>query len=167
MLLRGLRWGLAGVLVAWTVLRLLGLDRGWPIVPLFAFTPWVAAVGAVGAVAAAVLGRLRFALLAGGCALVLIVALAPRVVPNRAPADAGGVRLRVLAANVSGEERAGPAIVSLARRLRVDVLSAVELTPQVADAYDAAGNARLLPYPSLNPPPASFRTRPLRRGPPP
>ena len=36
MLLRAVRWGLAGVLVAWTLLRLLGLDLGWPIVPLLA-----------------------------------------------------------------------------------------------------------------------------------
>ena len=156
MLLRAVRWGLAGVLVAWTLLRLLGLDPGWPIVPLFAFTPWVAAFALVGAVAAALFGRKLFALLVGACALLLIVALAPRVMPNRAPADAEGVRLRVLAANVAGEERAAPEVVALARRLRVDVLAVAELTPEVADAYDAAGIAKLLPYRSLNPQPAFF-----------
>ena len=62
MLLRAVRWGLAGVLVAWTILRLFGLDRGWPLVPLFAFTPWVAGLALVGAVAAAVFGRKLFAL---------------------------------------------------------------------------------------------------------
>ncbi len=156
MLLRAVRWGLAGVLVAWTLLRLLGLDLGWPIVPLFAFTPWVAALAVVGAVAAALFGHKLFALLVGACALLLIVALAPRVVPNRAPVDAKGVRLRVLAANVAGEDRAAPAVVALARRLRVDVLAVAELTPEVADAYDAAGIAKLLPYRSLNPQPAFF-----------
>src|SRR4051812_30368075 len=170
MLLRAVRWGLAGVLVAWTLLRLLGLDRGWPIVPVLAFTPWVAALGLAGAGAAALFGRRLFALLAGACALALVVAIAPRLGPNRAPDEAKGVRLRVLAANVAGEERAGPAIVSLARRLRVDVLAAAELTPQVADAYDAAGIARLLPYRSLNPQPAFFGTGlygrlPLREAP--
>ncbi len=156
MLLRAVRWGLAGVLVAWTLLRLLGLDLGWPVVPLLAFTPWVAAVAAVGAVAAALFGRRLFALLVAACAVVLIVALAPRVVPNRAPADAKGVRLRVLAANVAGNEREGPAIVSLARRLRVDVLAVAELTREVANAYADAGIAKLLPYWSLNPQPAFF-----------
>src|SRR3954452_11530387 len=110
MLLRAVRWGLAGVLVAWTLLRLLGLDRGWPIVPLLAFTPWVAALALVGAVAAVLFGRRLFALLVGACAVLLIVALAPRVIPNRAPPDANGVRLRVLAANVAGEEHAAPEI---------------------------------------------------------
>jgi endonuclease/exonuclease/phosphatase (EEP) superfamily protein YafD len=156
MLLRAVRWGLAGVLVAWTLVRLLGLDRGWPLVALLTFTPWVAALALVGAVAAVVFGRRLFALLVGACAVVLIVALAPRVVPNRAPADAQGVRLRVLAANVAGEDRAAPQVVALARRLRVDVLAIAELTPQVADAYDAAGIAKLLPYRSLNPRPAFF-----------
>ena len=66
MLLRGLRWGLAGVLVAWTVIRLLGLDRGWPLVPLFAFTPWVAALALLGALAATLFRRWLFALVDGG-----------------------------------------------------------------------------------------------------
>jgi endonuclease/exonuclease/phosphatase (EEP) superfamily protein YafD len=170
MLMRAVRWGLAGVLVAWTLLRLFGLDRGWPLAPLFAVTPWLAALALVGAVAAAVFGRRLFALIAGACALVLIVVIAPRVIPNRAPDDAKGVRLRVLAANVSGNQLQGDAIVSLARRLRVDVFAVAELTPQVVDAYDAAGIARLLPYRSLNPQPAFFGTGlygrlPLREAP--
>ena len=107
MLLRGLRWGLAGALVAWTVIRLLGLERGWPLVPLLAFTPWVAALALVAAVIGAVLRRRLFALVAGACAFVLAVAIAPRLVPNRAPADAPGVRLRVLAANVGRRPRGG------------------------------------------------------------
>ena len=39
---RRLRWVLAGALVAWTLIRALGLERGWPLVPLLAFTPYVA-----------------------------------------------------------------------------------------------------------------------------
>jgi endonuclease/exonuclease/phosphatase (EEP) superfamily protein YafD len=170
MLLRAVRWGLAGVLVAWTLLRLLGLDLGWPVVPLLAFTPWVAALALAGAAGAALFGRRLFALLVGACALALIVAIAPRVVPNRAPDDADGVRLRVLAANVAGNPREGAATVALARRLRVDVLAVAELTPQVADAYDAAAIAKVLPYRSLNPQPAYFGTGlygrvPLREAP--
>ena len=64
MLLRGLRWGLAGVLVAWTVIRLLGLDRGWPLVPLVAFTPVVAALALLAALVAPVLRWRLFALVA-------------------------------------------------------------------------------------------------------
>ena len=108
MLLRAVRWGLAGVLVAWTVLRLFGLERGWPLVPLFAFTPWVAGLALLAAIGALVFGRFLFALLVGACAVVLLVALAPRVIPNRAPADAPGVRLRVLSANVAAQPDGRP-----------------------------------------------------------
>jgi endonuclease/exonuclease/phosphatase (EEP) superfamily protein YafD len=130
----------------------------------------VAALALVGAPAAAVFGRRLFALLVAACALVLIVAMAPRLIPNRAPGDAPGVRLRVLAANVAGNQAAGPGIVALARRLRVDVLAAAELTPQVVDAYDAAGIAAVLPYRSLHPLRAFYGTGlygkvPLREAP--
>ena len=117
MLLRALRWGLAGALVAWTLLRLLGLERGWPLVPLFAFTPCVAA-DAVGAVAAALSG--------GGCRAAVAAACALRCCsrcwcrgrsrpragrrPGRAAARARGQR--------RGQRRAGPVMVALARWLR-------------------------------------------------
>ena len=47
MLIRLLRWGLAGALVAWTLIRALGLERGYPLVPLFAFAPYVALLALV------------------------------------------------------------------------------------------------------------------------
>ena len=153
MLLRGLRWGLAGALVAWTLIRLLGLDRGWPLVPLFAFTPWVAAFALAVAIVAAVLRWRVFALVAGGCAIVLAVAIAPPVIPNRALEDAPGVRLRVLSANVAGETATGDDLRALIRRYRPDVLSVLELPPEVVRAYDAAGIGELLPHQVLEPRP--------------
>ena len=150
MLLRAVRWGLAGVLVAWTVLRLFGLERGWPLVPLFAFTPWVAGLALLAAIGALVFGRRLFALLVGACALVLLVALAPRVIPNRAPADAPGVRLRVLSANVAANPMAGQAMAALVRRYRPDIFSVIELPPEVVTAYQTAGVTKLLPHTALH-----------------
>ena len=110
MLLRRLRWVLAGALVAWTLIRAFGLERGWPLVPLFAFTPYVALLaaarrrgwprGGAGGRAPPWPARLR---------RVLLALLAPRAIPDRAPADAPGVRVRVLAANVAANEPAGAA----------------------------------------------------------
>ena len=158
MLLRGLRWGLAGALVAWTVVRLLGIERGWPLVPLFAFTPWVAALALVVAVVGAVLRWRRFALVTGACALVLAVAIAPRVIPNRAPEDAPGVRLRVLSANVAGNPSTADGVRALIRRYRPDVLSVLELPPQVVRAYSSAGIDELLPHQVLEPRPGFIGT---------
>ena len=149
MLLRGLRWGLAGALVAWTLIRLLGLDRVWPVVPLFALTPWVAALALLAAAVGAVLRWRLFALVCAASGLVLAVAIAPRVVPNRAPEDARGVRLRVLAANVGGV----PTHRARARRRRCAAgastsLSLVELPPEVGRAPTTPagiGDAAALP----------------------
>ena len=161
MLLRALRWGLAGALVAWTLIRLLGLERGWPLVPLLAFTPWVAAFALLVAIAgrrAAVAGvRARPAAPAG---LVLAVAIAPRVIPNRAPEDAPGVRLRVLAANVARRPRRRlPASARSCARYRVDVVSVLELPPEVVRAYELAGLSDLLPHQVLEPRPGVQRDR--------
>ena len=154
MLLRGLRWGLAGALVAWTVVRLLGLERGWPLVPLFAFTPWAAAFALLCALLGAVLRWRLFTLVCLACGLILAVAIAPRVIPNRAPEDAQGVRLRVLAINVAGNPETAGTVRALVRRYRPDVLSVLELPPEVVTAYDVAGIDELLPHQVLEPRPA-------------
>ncbi len=153
MLLRGLRWGLAGALVAWTLIRLLGLDRVWPVVPLFALTPWVAALALLAAAVGAVLRWRLFALVCAASGLVLAVAIAPRVVPNRAPEDARGVRLRVLAANVGGIPSTAAGIRARVRRYRVDVLAVLELPPEVVRAYDGGRHRRPAALPVLEPRP--------------
>jgi endonuclease/exonuclease/phosphatase (EEP) superfamily protein YafD len=153
MLLRGLRWGLAGALVAWTVTRLLGLERGWPLVPLFALTPWIAALALLAAAIGAVLRQRVFTLVCLACALVLAVVIAPRVIPNRAPADADGVRLRVLAVNVAADPATAFSVAELIRRYRPDVVSVLELPPEVVRAYDGAGIDELMPHQVLEPRP--------------
>src|SRR3954469_528837 len=109
MSLRLVRWGLAGALVAWTVVRAFGLDRGWPLVPLLAFTPYVTVLAVIAAALAAWRRWWAGALTAGLCAVVLIALLAPRAVPNRAPAGAAGIHLRVLSMNVAGDAAAARA----------------------------------------------------------
>lgn len=151
--LRRLRWGLAGALVAWTLIRVLGLERGWPLVPLLAFTPYVAAVALIGAAVAAWRRWWAGALVAGACAAVLIALLAPRAIPDRAPADPQGVRLRVLAVNLAGRYAVGPDMVAALRRWRVDVFAVAELTPLIADGFERAGIAEILPRSVLRPQP--------------
>ena len=146
MLLRCLRWGLAGALVAWTLIRALGLERGWPLVPLLAFTPYVAMLALV--VAGLALWRRWWTgvAVAGACAAILIALLVPRAVPNRAPEGAPGVRLRVLAANIAANDVTAKQMLDRVRRWDVDVFSAVELPPQAVLAYDRAGIRSLFPH---------------------
>jgi len=120
-------------------------------VPLFAFTPQVALLGLVGAAVAAWRRWWAGAALAAACSAMLLGLLAPRALPDRAPADAPGVRLRVLAANVGGADAAAPRVLNEVRRWDVDVFSAVELQPELALAYDSAGARSLFPHRTLRP----------------
>jgi endonuclease/exonuclease/phosphatase (EEP) superfamily protein YafD len=153
MLLRRLRWVLAGALVAWALVRAFGLERGWPLIPLFAFTPYVTLLALVVAVVAAWRRWWAGAAVTGASALVLLALLAPRAIPDRAPAGAPGVRVRVLAANVASNDRAAGPMIAAVRRWDVDVFSAVELSPAVVRAYKSAGAETLFPRRALQPRP--------------
>ena len=153
MLLRRLRWVLAGALVAWTLVRAFGFERGWPLVPLLAFTPYVAPLALLVTAVAVWRRWWAGAVVCGACAAFLLALLAPRAIPNRAPADAPGVRVRVLAANVAANEAAAGELIAAIRRWDVDVFSAVELPPAVVLAYERAGAGSLFPSRELQPRP--------------
>jgi endonuclease/exonuclease/phosphatase (EEP) superfamily protein YafD len=136
-------WLLVGACAAWVVVRVLGLERGFPLVPLLAFTP-LAALAAVVVVAVALLLRQRAAALAAAVlAAVLVVSVAPRALGG--PSDAAGPRLTVVSANMRFGGASAEALVALVRRSRADVLSVQELTPSLVQELDAAGLAELLP----------------------
>ena len=63
------------------------------------------------------------------------------------------MRLRVLAANVHGRPATASGIRALVRRYKPDVLSVIELPPEVVRAYEAAGIDDLLPHQVLEPRP--------------
>jgi endonuclease/exonuclease/phosphatase (EEP) superfamily protein YafD len=147
-------WLLVAPLLAWTAVRLLGLDRGWPLVPLVAFTPYVALLGVLAVAVVVGLRRWLAAAVAAVCAAALLWAVVPRGISDPEPAaGAQGKRLRVLAFNSAAAERPAADLVALARRERVDVMSVVELTPLAAAWLDASGARELLPERVLNPGP--------------
>jgi endonuclease/exonuclease/phosphatase (EEP) superfamily protein YafD len=144
-------WLLVAACAAWAVVRLLGLERGFPLVPLIAFTP-LAAAGAVAVAALAALLRERAAaVVAAVLAVVLIAVVAPRALGG--PSDADGPRLRVLSANMQFGTGSPEALVDAVRRTRADVLSVQELTPELASDLDTAGLAELLPERVIDPRP--------------
>jgi endonuclease/exonuclease/phosphatase (EEP) superfamily protein YafD len=131
------------------VVRGLGLERGYPLVPLIAFTPYVAAAGPV-ILLADVLAR-RWG--ASVVALVSVAVLAAGVVPRAVgdAAAAGGPRLRVLTANLHFGTVEAHAVVELVRRNDVDVLSVQELSAPTAARLRSAGLQRVLPHAVLHP----------------
>jgi len=139
-------WLLAAACLGWAVVRLLGLERGFPAVPLIAFTPFVAAAAAAIVLVALVLRQRSAALVAAVATLVLVAVVAPRALGGPSEPEGGdGPRLRVMTANMRFGHGSAEALVALVRRSRADVLSVQELTPELADRLEAAGLSALLP----------------------
>ena len=171
MLLRYVRWGLTGVLVgmllAATVIRAFGLDREWPLVPLLAFTPDGDSARAAAGACVRRWSRQRLqAVVTGGCAPD------PIGISRRAWSRTArrrmrpGVRLRVLAANVAGNDPAAPEVVGARTALRRRRLQRRRARARACGAYDAAARiGELLPHRVLHPLPGFSRHRPVLTAP--
>jgi len=143
-------WLLAVPCLGWAVVRLFGLERGFPVVQLMAFTPYVAAAAVVVAAVALVTRRWGAGAVAVVAAVVLCAVVVPRAIPDGGR-GANGPVLRVLSANLlagSGDERA---VLDLVRHLKVDVLALQEFTPGDAAGLVQAGVNDVLPYQALYP----------------
>jgi hypothetical protein len=142
------RWALAAALpwAAWAAVRATGSERGFPLVPALAFTPWAAATSVVPLAVAAWARSPAGAGLSAGAAATLASAVLARRGGGPAAAPPGGARLRVATVSLrKGHVRPGP-VLDLVRRHDVDVLAAAELTPQAHAALSAAGLDGLLPH---------------------
>ena len=160
-------WLPVAFLLGWTVIRLGGFDRGFPLVQVVAFTPYAALVALVVTGAAAASGRWAAAVAIAAVAVALAAVVVPRAVPSRRPAGAGqatqrsdragqrsagaGQRLRVLTANLLNGTADAAVLVAHVKVDDVDVLAVQEFTAEALAALDAAGIGELLPYRAVNP----------------
>jgi endonuclease/exonuclease/phosphatase (EEP) superfamily protein YafD len=161
-------WVLVAVGFGWLVIRVLGLERGYPLVPLIAYTPYVLVLAVPVAIAAA---ALRMWPAAGGAAAVG-VALAILVLPRAfgsgdSPDAAAARRVDVLTANLMLGNADPEALVEIVDRERIDLLAVQELTPRAVAALRRAGIGERLPERALFPAPRSagsglFARYPLR-----
>jgi endonuclease/exonuclease/phosphatase (EEP) superfamily protein YafD len=147
-------WVLVAPCVAWVVIRVFGLERGYPMVALLALTPLVVVGAALVAVAAALLQQRAAAVVAALAALALGGLVAPRALGG--PAEADGPRLRILTLNLHMQPRAADAVVALVRRTQPDVLSLQELTPQLAGELERQGLDELLTHSVVEARPGPF-----------
>jgi endonuclease/exonuclease/phosphatase family metal-dependent hydrolase len=147
--------GLVALLLAWAALRLLGLERGYPLVAIVALTPYVAACSVLVLAIALHLRRLPEALAAAIAVVLLALAVLPRAFPRQPTGPiGGGVELVVLTVNLGlGEADAG-AVAELVREEGVDLISAQELTGAAAERLRREGGiGPLLPERDLDPAP--------------
>jgi endonuclease/exonuclease/phosphatase (EEP) superfamily protein YafD len=141
--MRIVAWVLTAPVVLWALLRVGGLDRGYPLVPLVSFTPHVTAVSLPIVFALALMRQWRPFLVAAVAAAALLAVVLPRGFGLQTPP--GGPKLRVLSANVLFGRVPPEDLVELVRERRVDILSVQELTPEFDAGLRRAGLTKLLP----------------------
>jgi endonuclease/exonuclease/phosphatase (EEP) superfamily protein YafD len=127
------------------VIRLFGLERGYPLIPIIAFTPYAAVVGLMVAGVALALRNWAAALVAGLATLCLAATVLPRAVGAETVSAKGRETLNVLAANIHHGTADPAALIELVDRLHPDLLSIEELTPGFARKLRAAGIEERLP----------------------
>ncbi|CCG01064.1 endonuclease/exonuclease/phosphatase family protein [Blastococcus saxobsidens] len=141
------RWTPAMALpwAVWALVRGTGTERGFPLVPALAFTPYAALTAVVPLTAAVRSGSRTGALLAAGAG----AALGAAVLSSRRRAGAvppEGARVRVATVSLRlGLVPAEP-VLELVRRHAVDVLVVQELTPDAERRLTGAGLHRELPH---------------------
>jgi endonuclease/exonuclease/phosphatase (EEP) superfamily protein YafD len=138
-------WLLVVPILAWTAIRVFGLERGYPLVGLMAFTPCVAVAALLATGIAVALRNWAAAALAALATVCLSAAVLPRAVGSELESPAGRPTVTVLAANIHHGTADPAALVALVERIHPDLLSVEELTPRFARELRADDIARLLP----------------------
>ncbi|MBB4932477.1 endonuclease/exonuclease/phosphatase family metal-dependent hydrolase [Lipingzhangella halophila] len=131
----------------WLLVRLLGLESGFPWVPALAFTPYIALTAFLPLAIAAYLRRWRSLAVTAVVVVVFAALLVPRALtaPNAEEGHSGS-RLVVLTANLLEGQGDLGVLADLVEREKVDVLALQEVTPEVAEAMADIGLTDALPH---------------------
>lgn len=130
---------------AWVLVRVLGLELGYPLSPAISYTPYVLPVVVVATIVAVALRQWPPAAVAGTAALVLVVLLAPRVIGG--PDDeTEGRTLNVMASNLLRGSGDPATVLRLVRDNDVEILTLQELTPEFKRRFERLGGRELLPH---------------------
>jgi endonuclease/exonuclease/phosphatase (EEP) superfamily protein YafD len=138
-------WTAAVPCALWAVMRLLGVELGYPQAPALSYTVYVIPVAVVTALAAGAMRQWVPAALAMASAVTLIALVAPRAVggPDE---DLEGRSLKVMSSNVLRGSADPEGLVGLVREHEVEVLAVQEVTSRFAEQFEARGGDDLLPH---------------------
>jgi endonuclease/exonuclease/phosphatase (EEP) superfamily protein YafD len=139
-------WAAVIPVSAWALFRLLGIDSGFPLAALMAFTPYAAIAALLVAGVALALRNWAAATVAAAATLLLAIFVLPRAVGDGTVEANGRETFVVLAANVHHGTADPDALVALVDRYRPDLLSVEELTPSFNRKLAAAGLGSRLPH---------------------
>jgi endonuclease/exonuclease/phosphatase (EEP) superfamily protein YafD len=137
------------VVLALTVVRLLGLDSGnYLALPISGFMYLVPATVVI--LIILLLARGRFlSVIAVALIVTQLFLVVPRFIPHGG--NISSIRLRIATANTLVGKADPEAILGLVRSEQVDVLALEELTADGVRAFEKAGINKLLPYHELHP----------------
>lgn len=139
-------WVAVAPAALWALLRLLGIDSGFPLAPMMAFTPYVALAALFVAGVATALRNWAAASVAGLAMFCLAAAVLPRAVGAGTVDPAGHRTLTVVSTNIHHGTADPAAVVALVDRYDADLLSVQELTPSFARKLRDAGLGARLPH---------------------
>jgi endonuclease/exonuclease/phosphatase (EEP) superfamily protein YafD len=139
-----LAWTPAVMCAVWALVRVFGLEAGYPAVPVVTYTLFVLPVAVLATAVALALRQWIPAALAAAAAVALAAVIAPRALGG--PDSFSGMPVRVMSANVLRGSGDAEILVANAREHRVDLLCVQELTPEFAAQLDGLGITRLLPH---------------------
>jgi endonuclease/exonuclease/phosphatase (EEP) superfamily protein YafD len=145
-----LLWLLLAPGLCWAVVRLGGWERG-PLIPLMAFTPYVAVWVWIPALLALTFRRWVPGLIAAVVAVALAACVLPRALPDLDRGAGDGVELHVMTSNMLFGGADAAEVVRLVRENDVAVLAVQEFAPRAQTSLAAAGLDALLPYHELAP----------------
>jgi endonuclease/exonuclease/phosphatase (EEP) superfamily protein YafD len=138
-------WAAVVPIALWAFVRVFGLERGFPLTPLIAYTPYAAIAALLVAGVALALRNWAAAGVAALATACLAVVVLPRAVGSETVDPDGREPLVVLSANVHHGTADPEVLVGLVERLRPDLLAVQELTPHFAWHLRQEGIGRLLP----------------------
>lgn len=162
----GICWFFAGAFLFWAIVRIGGLERGFPLVQVIAYTPYALVLSLVALLAVVLCRRWLPAAFLVLAVIGLALAVLPREIggPEEVP---GGRSVRVLTINLYRGFADANQIATLARARDVDLVVVQELTPEAIEELDRAGFAAEYPHRVLQPAPLAtgggiFSRWPLR-----
>jgi endonuclease/exonuclease/phosphatase (EEP) superfamily protein YafD len=138
-------WAAAVPILIWTVVRLFGLERGYPGIALMAFTPYVGIAALLVVGVASALRNWAAATLAAIAMFCLAAVILPRAIGSETTDPSGHETLTVLSTNIHHGTADADAVVALVDRYHPDLLGVQELTPKFAAELKRAGIERRLP----------------------
>jgi endonuclease/exonuclease/phosphatase (EEP) superfamily protein YafD len=139
-------WAAVIPVVLWAIVRAFGLERGFPLVPLLAYTPYVTLASMFAVGVAAALRNWAAAIVSTLALVTLLIAVLPRAVGDPEEIPAGATTLDVLSVNIHHGTASVGAVLQLIEDRDAEILSVQELTPGFARELRSRGIDRLLPY---------------------